>query len=173
MLKVIADIRAKGVGVFYIFAPAAEVKQIADKVTVLRDGRRLSPAIRPTNCSRSIWRGLMVGRDVAKLILTATRGCPGNRPGDRGFFRLGFRATCVVPAEEGREILGFAGLVALDGRTDRKVSVGLRPAAASSASNGKPMQFPHVDASLKGRYRLSERDRKGKGLLRTRICAST
>src|SRR5690606_24887371 len=38
LLKVITDIRAKGVGVLYISHRLPEVKEIADRVTVLRDG---------------------------------------------------------------------------------------------------------------------------------------
>lgn len=66
LLKVIADIRAKGVGVFYISHRLPEVKRIADKVTVLRDGRVVArhPAneLQPEDMAR-----LTVGRDVAKL----------------------------------------------------------------------------------------------------------
>src|SRR5690606_6625411 len=39
LLKVIMDIRAKGVGVLYISHRLPAVKEIADRVTVLRDGR--------------------------------------------------------------------------------------------------------------------------------------
>jgi ribose transport system ATP-binding protein len=54
------------VGVFYISHRLPEVKQIADKVTVPRDGRVV--ARHPTNELQPVdMARLMVGRDVAKL----------------------------------------------------------------------------------------------------------
>src|SRR3546814_5024530 len=60
------DIRAKGVGVLYISHRLPEVKEIADRVTVLRDGRLVAThnaaELEPADMAR-----LMVGRDVTKL----------------------------------------------------------------------------------------------------------
>jgi ribose transport system ATP-binding protein len=78
LLKVIADIRAKGVGVFYISHRLPEVKQIADKVTVLRDGRVV--ARRPTNELLPVdMVRLMVGATWPSSILTAMRRPLGNQ----------------------------------------------------------------------------------------------
>ncbi len=73
LLKVIRDIRAKGVGVLYISHRLPEVKEIADRVTVLRDGRVVAvhdaAELQPADMAR-----LMVGRDVAKLTPSGTAG---------------------------------------------------------------------------------------------------
>jgi ribose transport system ATP-binding protein len=58
LLKVIAAIRAKGVGVFYISHRLPEVKEIADKVTVLRDGlagMRFIEAAVSSSSADNIW----------------------------------------------------------------------------------------------------------------------
>lgn len=43
--------------------------------------------------------------------------------------------------------------------------LGLRPGRGAIRINGKPRQFPHVDASLKVGIAYLSEDRKGKGLL--------
>ena len=66
LLKVIDTIRAKGIAVLYISHRLNEVKAIADRVTVLRDGKsiatREAAALEPIDMAR-----LMVGRDMANL----------------------------------------------------------------------------------------------------------
>jgi ribose transport system ATP-binding protein len=166
LLKVIADIRAKGVGVFYISHRLPEVKQIADKVTVLRDGRVVArhPAneLQPVDMAR-----LMVGRDVAKLY--PDRHAEAGRQTIlevEDFSVPGFAQHASFQLGKG-EILGFAGLVGA-GRTELMEGlVGLRPGRGAIRINGKPRQFPHVDASLKAGIAYLSEDRKGKGLLLT------
>jgi ribose transport system ATP-binding protein len=164
LLKVIADIRAKGVGVFYISHRLPEVKQIADKVTVLRDGRVV--ARHPTNELLPVdMARLMVGRDVAKLY--PDRHAEGGRQTIlevEDFSVSGFAQHVSFQLGKG-EILGFAGLVGA-GRTELMEGlVGLRPGRGAIRINGKPRQFPHVDASLKAGIAYLSEDRKGKGLL--------
>ena len=137
LLKVIADIRAKGVGVFYISHRLPEVKQIADKVTVLRDGRVVArhPAneLQPVDMAR-----LMVGRDVAKLY--PDRHAEGGRQTIlevEDFSVPGFAQHVSFQLGKG-EILGFAGLVGA-GRTELMEGlVGLRPGRGAIRINGKP-----------------------------------
>jgi ribose transport system ATP-binding protein len=164
LLKVIADIRTRGTAVLYISHRLAEVKAIADKVTVLRDGRlvttRPGTSLEPVDMAR-----LMVGRDIAKLY--PDREAPGGRetvlevgglsvPGhaEHASFRLG----------KG-EILGFAGLVGA-GRTELMEGLaGLRPARGAVRLNGAPVHFKSVHDSLKAGVAYLSEDRKGKGLL--------
>ena len=164
LLKVIADIRAKGAGVLYISHRLPEVKQIADRVTVLRDGRVVArhPAneLQPVDMAR-----LMVGRDVAKLY--PDRHAEAGRETIlevEDFSVPGFAQHASFRLGKG-EILGFAGLVGA-GRTELMEGlVGLRPGRGGIRINGKPTQFPHVDASLKAGIVYLSEDRKGKGLL--------
>ncbi|MGG2474754.1 sugar ABC transporter ATP-binding protein, partial [Rhizobium sp. BR5] len=125
LLNVIRDIRAKGVAVLYISHRLPEVKQIADRVTVLRDGRLVAshPAseLEPADMAR-----LMVGRDVAKLY--PDRHAGGEREPVlqvEHFTVLGYAQDAGFSLRKG-EILGFAGLVGA-GRTELMEGVlGLR-----------------------------------------------
>ncbi len=167
LLKVIRDIRAKGVGVLYISHRLPEVKEIADRVTVLRDGRLVgsheAAELQPADMAR-----LMVGRDVAKLY-------PDRHAAEvrqtvlevEGFDVPGFARDAAFTLRKG-EILGFAGLIGA-GRTELMEGlVGLRPAKGRVTFNGHPVSFTDVHSSLKAGVAYLSEDRKGKGLLLTK-----
>jgi ribose transport system ATP-binding protein len=167
LLKVIQDIRAKGVGVLYISHRLPEVKEIADRVTVLRDGRLVASHeasdLQPADMAR-----LMVGRDVAKLY-------PDRHAAEaretvlsiEGFDVPGYAREASFSLRKG-EILGFAGLIGA-GRTELMEGlVGLRPGRGKVAFNGHPVAFPDVHSSLKAGIAYLSEDRKGKGLLLTK-----
>lgn len=116
LLNVIRDIRAKGVAVLYISHRLPEVKEIADRVTVLRDGRLVAShpisALEPADMAR-----LMVGRDVAKLYPTATPVANTQPVLQVEHFTVpGYAQDAGFSLRKG-EILGFAGLVGA-GRTE-------------------------------------------------------
>lgn len=164
LLKVIADIRAKGTAVLYISHRLPEVKQIADKVTVLRDGRlvttRDASEVEPVDMAR-----LMVGRDVAKLY--PDRATAGGRAVVLEVEDMsvpGYAEHASFQLRKG-EILGFAGLVGA-GRTELMEGlVGLRPARGTVRLSGKTVSFANVQDSLKAGIAYLSEDRKGKGLL--------
>ncbi|MHA6686047.1 sugar ABC transporter ATP-binding protein [Mesorhizobium sp. A556] len=164
LLKVISAIRAKGVGVFYISHRLPEVKEIADKVTVLRDGKLVAshPAseLEPVDMAR-----LMVGRDVAKLYPDRhTEAVRETVLEVEDFSVPGYAQHASFKLRKG-EILGFAGLVGA-GRTELMEGiVGLRPGRGALRINGKTAHFQNVDASLKAGIAYLSEDRKGKGLL--------
>lgn len=166
LLKVISAIRAKGVGVFYISHRLPEVKEIADKVTVLRDGRLVAShptsELEPVDMAR-----LMVGRDVAKLYPDRHAEAARETVLEVEDFSVpGYAQHASFKLRKG-EILGFAGLVGA-GRTELMEGiVGLRPGRGALRINGKPAQFHNVDASLKAGIAYLSEDRKGKGLLLT------
>ncbi|OOG65155.1 Ribose import ATP-binding protein RbsA [Ensifer sp. M14] len=167
LLKVIKDIRAKGVGVLYISHRLPEVKEIADRVTVLRDGRVVAAhdasELQPADMAR-----LMVGRDVAKLYPERHGGPARDVVLEVEDFSVpGFARNASFQLRKG-EILGFAGLVGA-GRTELMEGItGLRPGHGRIRHHGRPVDFSSVQASLKaGLVYLSE-DRKGKGLLLTK-----
>ena len=164
LLKVIADIRARGTAVLYISHRLPEVKQIADKVTVLRDGRlvttRDAAEVEPVDMAR-----LMVGRDVAKLYPDrATAGAREVVLEVEDMSVPGYAEHASFQLRKG-EILGFAGLVGA-GRTElMEGMVGLRPAYGTVRLAGKPVSFANVHDSLKAGIAYLSEDRKGKGLL--------
>jgi len=164
LLKVIRDIRAKGVGVLYISHRLPEVKEIADRVTVLRDGRLIAThdasELQPADMAR-----LMVGRDVAKLYPDRHAAEARETVLNVEHFNVpGYAQDASFKLRKG-EILGFAGLVGA-GRTELMEGiVGLRAGRGSVRLNGNPVAFTDVHSSLKAGFAYLSEDRKGKGLL--------
>ena len=164
LLRVIHDIRAKGVGVLYVSHRLPEVKAIADRVTVLRDGRlvgtQAAALLEPLDMAR-----MMVGRDMANLYPPRTDAPAGDPVLEvRGMTVPRHAEDASFTLRRG-EILGFAGLVGA-GRTELLEGVlGLRPAHGEVRRDGRPVRFATVrDSMAAGIVYLSE-DRKGKGLL--------
>jgi ribose transport system ATP-binding protein len=164
LLQVIHDIRAKGIGVLYVSHRLPEVKAIADRVTVLRDGRlvgtRPAAELQPLDMAR-----MMVGRDMANLYPPRTDAPAGDPVLEVRSMTVPRYAEDVSFTLRRGEILGFAGLVGA-GRTELLEGIlGLRTAQGEIRRNGKPARFATVrDSMAAGIVYLSE-DRKGKGLL--------
>ncbi len=164
LLRIVTDIRARGAGVLYISHRLPEVKAIADRISVLRDGRLVGtyPAgdLQAMDMAR-----LMVGRDVAKLYPERANTARGETVLEvAGFTVPGYARDAAFLLNRG-EILGFAGLVGA-GRTELMEGVvGLRPARGTVRLNGAPAHFGTVAASLKAGIVYLSEDRKGKGLL--------
>lgn len=164
LLKVICDIRAKGIAVLYISHRLPEVKEISDHVTVLRDGAlvaaHMTSELEPNDMAR-----LMVGRDVAKLY--PDRAAQQSREPVlevEDFVVPGYVKTASFQLARG-EILGFAGLVGA-GRTELMEGiVGLRSGKGNVRHNGKPVSFRNAHESLSAGIAYLSEDRKGKGLL--------
>ncbi len=164
LLRVIRDIRAKGVAVLYISHRLPEVKEISDRVTVLRDGKLVSAHsasdLQPADMAR-----LMVGRDVAKLYPDRTSKHDNAAILEIEHFSVpGFVQDASFRLNRG-EILGFAGLVGA-GRTELMEGItGLRPGKGKVRHNGKPVHFHNAHESQQAGIVYLSEDRKGKGLL--------
>ena len=164
LLQVVRELRRDGVGILYISHRLDELEAIADRVTVLRDGRYIATR-RWHETSIDEIVSLMVGRELDQQFPPATR-----RPVDevllrvRGLRRHGVFGPLDFELRRG-EILGFAGLVGA-GRTELLEGVlGLRTAHGEVRRDGRPVRFATVrDSMSAGIVYLSE-DRKGKGLL--------
>ena len=162
--RLILGLKAKGVAVLYISHRLDEVKAIADRVSVLRDGRHVAtrPAaeLAPVDMAR-----LMVGRDLLQLY--PDRGArPVGAPvlEVEGFSAPGHAAEVSFDLRKG-EILGFAGLIGA-GRTELfEALLGLRPGRGRIRIDGRPVRLPDARAGMDAEIVYLTEDRKGKGLL--------
>jgi rhamnose transport system ATP-binding protein len=129
LFRVVRDLRGQGVGIIYISHRLDELFQVADRVTVLRDGRTVDT--RPIGgVDRAELIRLMVGREITAVfpkqavplgdVILELRGVDCRQSGVHG----------VTFAVRAGEILGLAGLVGA-GRTElARVLFGLTPADA-------------------------------------------
>lgn len=115
LLQVIADLRRSGVTVIYVSHRLDEIFRVADRVTVLKDGR-LVTTLPTSELDRDRLVRLMVGREVGELFPPRT-GEPGAAVlSVRGLRRPPVLREISFELRRG-EVLGLAGLQGA-GRTE-------------------------------------------------------
>ncbi|HLS91366.1 MAG TPA: sugar ABC transporter ATP-binding protein [Limnochordia bacterium] len=165
LFKVIRRLVQNGVSIVYISHKLDEVKEISQRVTILRDGHRI--ATEPTAAlSPDEMAVRMVGRSLEDMFLPKAPP-PEAEPilAVRDVTVPGFAHQCSFELYRG-EILGFAGLIG-SGRTELFEGIfGLRPRTGGFIERaGRLVEIRSVkDAIDCGMVYLSE-DRKGKGLI--------
>ena len=166
LYDVIDSLKAAGVSVLYISHRLAEVKRIADRVTVLRDGRNAGELAKTEITHDKLVR-LMVGRDL-KQFFRHSLGRPAGQPvlELRGVRYADGPPHPVSLTVRSGEVLGMAGLVGA-GRTELAEAVfGLRRVAAGEVQvDGRPavIRSPR-DAIAAGVFLVPE-DRRLNGLV--------
>jgi ribose transport system ATP-binding protein len=167
LFAIIAKLRRAGTAILYISHRLNEIEQIADTVTVLRDGRHV--ATRPAaGLSQLDMARLMVGRDMSTLYPPKPPLPAAQAPNVLEVSDIvvpGHVEQASFTLRQG-EVLGFAGLIGA-GRTELfEGLLALRPSRVGELKvAGKRCHFSGArDAFDAGLAYLTE-DRKGKGLL--------
>lgn len=166
LFTVIADLRKAGVAVVYISHRLAEVRQVADRVVVLRDGKNAGKLDRAeVNHDRLV--RLMVGRDLKQLY-------PRRHAGNQGPVRLEARNIVFAGGGDqpvsfqlhGGEVVGLAGLVGA-GRTELAEALfGLRPLRSGEVRiDGRPIRIHTPRDAVNAGLFLVPEDRRLHGLL--------
>ena len=167
LFALVARLKAAGVGLAYITHRMAEVFALADRVSVLRDGRHVATAPAADWTRGSLIRA-MVGRGVEERRAGAGAAAAPERPvalAARGIAR-GAALRGADLELRGGEVLGVAGLMGA-GRTElaRVLAGADRPEAGTMTLFGKPYAPRGVaEAVLAGVAYVSE-DRKALGLV--------
>ncbi|MFO0849212.1 MAG: sugar ABC transporter ATP-binding protein [Gemmataceae bacterium] len=163
---VIDALKAAGVSVLYISHRLAEVKRVADRAVVLRDGRNAGELAKGEITHDNLVR-LMVGRDLKQFYPRTHRTGVGGEPvlQVRG---LTYAGGPPIPASfevRAGEILGMAGLVGA-GRTELSEAVfGVRPITGGELIlDGKPLRVGRPRDAIKAGLLLVPEDRRHHGL---------
>ncbi|HZC36277.1 MAG TPA: sugar ABC transporter ATP-binding protein, partial [Chthoniobacterales bacterium] len=160
----IRRLKSEGVSIIYISHHLPEVFRVADRVTVLRDGRNAGTFYTSQIDEESLVKR-MVGRELTNMY-----GEPGNRVGDY-YFRLersedGPESNPAIRLDLRRgEILGIAGLIG-SGRSELAMEmVGVTPNRRSAVFlDGRRLSFRHPADAIKHRVVYLTEDRKELGL---------
>lgn len=166
LYEVIDDLRASGVSIIYISHRLAEVKRLADRVTVLRDGRNAGDLPKAEINHENMVR-LMVGRDLksfyprterqrsATPVLVVEQVCYAHGPTTPVSFQL-----------HGGEIVGMAGLVGA-GRTELAEALfGVRTITAGTMTlDGTPLRPKHPSEAIQRGLLMAPEDRRLNGLV--------
>ncbi|MDQ0323020.1 ribose transport system ATP-binding protein [Pararhizobium capsulatum DSM 1112] len=164
LLGIILQLREQGAAVLYISHRLDEVQRLADKVSVLRDGK-LVGTYPGTGLTQMDMARLMVGRDLAALYPEKRNIASGSPALEvRGLVVPGYAKDISFNARKG-EILGFAGMIGA-GRTEVFEGImGLRAASGSVSLDGKSIDIRSPRAAMDAGIGYLTEDRKGKGLL--------
>jgi len=165
LFAVIKDLRSRGVSIVYISHRLGEVKELADRVSVLRDGENAGELAREEINHDAMVR-LMVGRDLSAFYQHTPRDPEAAVLEVRGL------RTPVHPEHEldfevrAGEIVGMAGLVGA-GRTELLQTLfGVTPAIGGEICiDGEAVNPTSPNEAIAAGIALAPEDRKQQGII--------
>jgi ribose transport system ATP-binding protein len=163
---VFRELTAEGVAVVYISHRLDEIRQIGDRVTVLKDGRTVARNLPARGTPTAEVIRLMTGRSLEYVFPAhETRPTRDVVLEVDGLTRLGEFADVSFTVHSG-EVVGLAGLVG-SGRSEILETVyGARRASAGTVRvHGRPLRNGSVPSAVRARMGLCPEERKSQGLL--------
>ena len=163
LFKLVRSLRDQGVSILYISHRMEEVFEIADRVTVFRDGRRISSLPRKEVTKETVIRD-MVGREIEDFFAKGQE--------QRGELLMSVRDLSKANVFSGisfevyrGEVLGFAGLIGAR-RTDVGLALfGVEPATSGEVvMAGKVQKIYSPDQALRLGIAYMSEDRRQIGL---------
>jgi len=167
LFHVVRELTGAGIAVVYITHRLEEIRQIGDRITVLKDGRSTATGLEVAQTPTVELIRLMTGRAVEN-VFPARAPVPADAPtvlAVDGLALAGAFADVSFSVRAG-EIVGLAGLVG-SGRSEILETVyGARRPTAGTVSVGDRMLRPgSVTASVAAGIGLSPEERKSQGLV--------
>lgn len=163
LFEVVRRLRDDGIAIIYISHRMAEVRLLADRVTVLRDGAFIGELDRQEATPDTVVK-MMVGRELGTFYEHASERQPG--PVCLEISGLhGGKVTPVSMQVRAGEIVGLAGLVGA-GRTElaRLIFGADKAAGGSIALDGKAVSIRQPADAIRLGIAYVPEDRKGQGL---------
>jgi len=164
LFKLIENLTAQGIGIVYVSHRLAEIKQIADRVTILKDGDLVTTR-KVCDVTENEIASLMVGREVEHTIadefdgdhdsvVLEVKGITGDILKDVSF-----------KVAKG-EVLGFSGLVGAGRSELMEMIFGLRKFNDGEVLlHGKPVTIKTAKTAISVGLGFATEDRKGTGLV--------
>ncbi|HCJ48493.1 MAG TPA: sugar ABC transporter ATP-binding protein [Microbacterium sp.] len=167
LFGVVRELTAAGIAVVYITHRLEEIRQIGDRITVLKDGRTTATGLPVDGTPTSELIRLMTGRDVGGVFPPATP-IPADSPVALEVTDLSLAGvfTDVSFSVRAGEIVGLAGLVG-SGRSEILETVyGARKSTGGSVRvGGTTLRRGSVVAAVRAGIGLSPEERKSQGLV--------
>jgi len=165
LLAIMKELRSEGVSMVYISHRLGEIKEIADRVVVLRDGKNAGMLSRE-EISHDAIVALMVGRDIQKRTAAESRGENAVAVEIRDLRTTRYPQQPVSFDVRQGEILGVAGLVG-SGRSEAAQAIfGVdRNFGGTVSVDGKPVRVGNVRESINHGIFLVPEDRRNSGLI--------
>lgn len=165
LFKIIRKLRDEGKVVIYVSHRMAEIRQIADKVAIFKDGKFIGE-YKVEDISDKEIIAKMVGRDLGDIFSSLDRNKKiGDVVLDVKDVESPFVKPCSFNVKAG-EVVGFSGLVGA-GRTELiRAICGVDPKTGGTVTlNGKPLDCKSPHDAIKNGVVLVPEDRKIQGIL--------
>ena len=164
LLTRVAELKARGITIVFVSHRLKEVMEVADRVTVLRDGRKVGtyPAAEVDDGKLA---ALMTGKNFSYEITAAPAGDRPVAISVAGLTRAGEYEDVSFDVHAG-EILGITGLLG-SGRTELALTLfGMtRPDAGTISIDGKPVRFRTPNEAIAHGVAYVPEDRLTQGLV--------
>ena len=168
LFRVIRGLTAEGVAVVYISHRLEEIREIGDRITVLKDGRTVGAGLAVKDTPTSELIKLMTGRSIEYVFPTRTKSdrTRGEMVLDvKGLGLAGVFSGVDLTVHAG-EIVGLAGLVGAGRSEIIETIYGARKATTGTvAVDGKQVRRGSVSSSVRAGMGLAPEVRKSQGLL--------
>ncbi len=169
LFRVVRGLTDQGIAVIYISHRLDEIREIGDRVTVLKDGRTTARDLPARSTSTAELVRHMTGRTI-EYIFPDRSGRSGRTPGaavltiDR-LSRAGEFQDVSLTVHAG-EIVGIAGLVG-SGRSELLESIfgARKPSSGSVCVDGRPLPGGRVSSAVRAGVGLAPEERKSQALL--------
>ena len=164
LFQIIRDLQARDIGVIYISHRLDEILEIADRITVLRDGEHVADS-HVTKINRTGLIEMMVGREIQNEFPKQKHEVGEIRFETRNLSH-GDNVRDVSFALRRGEVVGFTGLVGA-GRTEvaRLLFGADRPDSGSIFIDGKEVSIANPRDAIRAGICLLTEDRKSQGLV--------
>jgi ribose transport system ATP-binding protein len=171
LFRIIRELTAQGIAVVYISHRLEEIREIGDRVTVLKDGRTTAANLPARDTPTRDLVSRMTGRTIEYVFpdRTPTSARSASEPPPllrvEGLSRAGEFRDVSLSVHTG-EIVGIAGLVG-SGRSELLETVvgARRPDAGVVSIDGKRLRPGSVGAAVRAGLGLAPEERKSQALL--------
>jgi ribose transport system ATP-binding protein len=167
LFRVIRGLTAEGVAVVYISHRLEEIRQIGDRITVLKDGRTVATGLPAAETPTPELIKLMTGRSIEYVFPPRPAGpAVGEIALEARDLSLAGVFSGVNLSVRAGEIVGLAGLVGAGRSEILETLYGARRATSGTVEvNGRRLRRGSVTASVKAGVGLAPEERKSQGLL--------
>jgi ribose transport system ATP-binding protein len=167
LFRIIRELTANGIAVIYISHRLEEIREIGDRVTVLKDGRTTAANLPARTTPTRDLVSRMTGRTIEYVFPERIEPPTGADELLRveGLTRHGEFADVSLTVHSG-EIVGIAGLVG-SGRSELVETIfgARRPDAGTVSVAGRPLRPGSVGAAVRAGLGMAPEERKSQALL--------
>jgi ribose transport system ATP-binding protein len=167
LFRVVKDLTDEGIAIVYISHRLEEIRQIGDRITVLKDGSSMATGLEAASTPTPDIIRLMTGR-VVENVFPPRRELPSDAPVALEVENLGLKGEFseIEFTVRAGEVVGLAGLVG-SGRSEILETIygARRPTSGSVKVRGKALPKGSVRHAVNAGLGLSPEERKSQGLL--------